>query len=136
MPSKGTYVFQRMVMGLCNSGATVCALVDKLLSNELEPYLFPYLDDFIIAADSFEKHIEILSRLAVKLQFANLTIRPTKSLFCYKRFKYLGHIIDENGISLDPARIGEDRRNKTCARNGWLISSVHSELCRNNYTDV
>lgn len=105
VPSKGTYVFKRMVMGLCNSGATLCALIDKLLGNDLEPYLFPYLDDFVIATESFEKHLEILERLAEKLRYANLTISPSKSLFCYKRLKYLGHIIDESGISLDPARI-------------------------------
>lgn len=105
VPSKGTYVFKRMVMGLCNSGSTLCALIDRLLGNEFEPYLFIYLDDFIIATDSFEKHLEIMSRLADKLRFANLTISPKKSLFCYKRLKFLGHIIDENGISLDPSRI-------------------------------
>ncbi|RYE19449.1 MAG: hypothetical protein EOP45_12640 [Sphingobacteriaceae bacterium] len=105
VPSKGTFVFKRMVMGLCNSGATLCALMDKLLGNEFEPYLFIYLDDFIIATDTFEKHLEIMARLAEKLKFANLTISPKKSLFCYKRLKFLGHIIDENGISLDPSRI-------------------------------
>lgn len=105
VPSRGTFVFKRMVMGLCNSGATLCALMDKLLGNEFEPYLFIYLDDFIIATDSFEKHLEIMARLAEKLKFANLTISPKKSQFCYKRLKFLGHIIDENGISLDPSRI-------------------------------
>ena len=77
----------------------------QIVGKKFEPYLFFYLDDFIIATDSFEKYLETMARLAERWRFANLTISPKKSLFCYKRLKFLGHIIDENGISLDPSRI-------------------------------
>lgn len=105
VPSKGTYVFKRMVMGLCDSGSTLCWLIDKILGADFEPHCFPCMDDIVIVTDTFEKHMEILKKIAERLRMANLTINPKKSLFCYKRLKYLGHIIDENGVSLDPSRI-------------------------------
>lgn len=105
VPSKGTFVFKRMVMGLCDSGSTLCWLIDKILGADFEPYCFPYMDDIVIVTDTFERHIEILGKIADRLKMANLTINPKKSLFCYKRLKYLGHIINEDGIGLDPSRI-------------------------------
>lgn len=46
---KGFYAYKRMAFGLCNSGATLCRLVDKVIGCDLEPYVFVYLDDIIIA---------------------------------------------------------------------------------------
>lgn len=103
--SRGTFMYKRMPMGLCNSGSTLCELVESVFGCELEPYAFPYLDDFIVATDSFEKHVEILSKVAEKLRRAGLQISKEKSRFCMRRLKYLGHVIDKNGISADYERI-------------------------------
>lgn len=105
VPTRGTYVYKRMPMGLTNSGAELCALIDSLFGSEFEPYAFPYLDDVVIVTETFEKHIEILTRLANKFKFANLSISPEKSKFCFKRLKYLGHIIGERGVAMDKTRI-------------------------------
>lgn len=105
VPTKGTYIYKRMPMGLTNSGAELCSLIDTLFGSEFEPYAFPYLDDVVIVTETFEEHVEILSRIAEKFKFANLTISPQKSKFCYRRLRYLGHIIDEEGIAMDKSRI-------------------------------
>lgn len=52
---KGYYAYQRMPFGLCNSGATLCRLVDSVIGCDLEPHVFVYLDDIIIATNSFKK---------------------------------------------------------------------------------
>lgn len=105
VPTKGTYVYQRMPMGLTNSGAELCALIDTLFGTEFEPKAFPYLDDIVVVTETFEEHLEILERIAAKFKYANLSISPEKSKFCYKRLKYLGHIIDETGIGMDKSRV-------------------------------
>lgn len=105
VPTKGTYVYQRMPMGLCNSGSELCSLIDTLFGTEFEPNAFPYLDDIVVVSETFEEHLDILKRLAAKFNFANLSISTEKSKFCYKRLRYLGHIIDEEGVGMDKSRV-------------------------------
>lgn len=105
VPTKSTYVYNRMPMGLTNSGAELCALIDSLFGSEFEPHVFPYLDDIVIVSETFEEHLEYLAKVAQKFRYANLTISPEKSKFCFKRLRYLGHIIDETGIAMDKSRI-------------------------------
>lgn len=105
VPTRGTYVFTRMAMGLMNSGAELCSLIDSLFGAEFEPKVFPYLDDIVTVTETFEEHLETLIQVAEKFIYANLTISAEKSRFCYKRLKYLGVILDEEGINMDKSRI-------------------------------
>lgn len=105
VPTKGTYVYNRMPMGLTNSGAELCSLIDSLFGSEFEPHVFPYLDDIVVVTETFEQHLEFLEKVANKFKYANLTISPQKSKFGFRRLKYLGHIIDEEGVGMDKSRI-------------------------------
>lgn len=102
---RGFFKYKRMAFGLCNSGATLCRLVDRVIGCDLEPYVFVYLDDIIIATDDFETHFEILSKLSERITAAGLTISISKSRFCMRSLKYLGYIVDEKGIRPDPEKI-------------------------------
>lgn len=101
---KGYFAYNRMPFGLCNSGATLCRLVDQVIGCDLEPNVFVYLDDVIIATTTFEQHFIILREIAIRLKAAGLTISSEKSRFCMKSLKYLGYIIGEDGIHPDPEK--------------------------------
>lgn len=118
VPTRGTYVFRRMPMGLTNSGAELCSLIDSLFGSEFEPKAFPYLDDIVIVTETFNEHLEILDKISNKLKYAGLTISPSKSKFGYKRLKYLGHLIDERGIAMDKTRLEaiENYPQPTCVK--------------------
>lgn len=100
---KGFFAYSRMPFGLCNSGATLCRLVDRVLGCDLEPHVFVYMDDVIIATETLEQHFDLLRTVAQRLTAAGLTISSEKSRFCMKRLKYLGHIIGEGNIAPDLA---------------------------------
>lgn len=102
---KGFFVYKRMAFGLCNSGATLCRLVDQVIGCDLEPFVFVYLDDIIIATPTFEKHIEMLRILSRRIKASGLTISAEKSKFCSKQLRYLGYIVAEDGIRPDPEKI-------------------------------
>lgn len=85
---KGFFAYARMPFGLCNSGATLCRLVDQVLGCDLEPNVFVYMDDVIIASETVEHHLELLTKIAQRLTDAGLTISAEKSRFCMKRLKY------------------------------------------------
>ncbi|RYE21940.1 MAG: hypothetical protein EOP45_08935, partial [Sphingobacteriaceae bacterium] len=101
----GIFAYQRMPMGLVNSAATLCRLVETVFNCSTEPEIFAYIDDFIVCTDTFERHIEILEMIANKLNEAGLQIGLKKSKFCMKRLKFLGHMIDEQEVSIDESRV-------------------------------
>lgn len=105
VPTRGTYVYCRMPMGLTNSAAVLCSLIDALFGSEFEPHVFPYLDDIVTVTETFDEHIHMLIKISEKLRYAGLTISPSKSKFVYKRLKYLGHILDVQGIAMDKSRV-------------------------------
>lgn len=102
---RGYFAYARMPFGLCNSGATLCRLVDRVIGCDLEPRAFVYLDDIIVATKTFEEHLEVLDKIATRLSAAGLTISIDKSRFCMRSLKYLGYVVSEQGISPDVEKV-------------------------------
>lgn len=102
---RGFYMYKRMPFGLCNSGATLCRLVDRVIGCDLEPNVFVYLDDVIIATETFDEHLQVLKLLGERIKTAGLTISPDKSKFCATRLSYIGYIVDQNGIRPNPDKV-------------------------------
>jgi len=80
-------------------------LMDKVIPPQLRNEVFVYLDDLLIVSDSLERHLEVLREVAFHIKRAGLTINIGKSKFCSKRVKYLGHIVGDGGIRMDPEKI-------------------------------
>lgn len=102
---KGFYQFKRMPFGLINSASTLCKLIDRVIGADLEPFVFKYLDDIIVATETFAEHVRILAIVAERLKEAGLTISADKSRFCLRSLRYVGYLIDENGVRPDPEKI-------------------------------
>lgn len=105
VPGKGHYHFKVMPFGLHSAGATFQRLMDKIIGPRLEPYAFAYLDDLVIVSKTFNEHLEILRTVFDKLREAGLKLNPDKCQFCRRELKYLGHIINEDGIQTDPEKV-------------------------------
>jgi hypothetical protein len=106
IPTRGTFCFKSMPFGLTNAPATQQRLVDQLFYGpEFEHKVFVYIDDIIIVSPTFEEHISLLVRVRDKLKTANLTINFEKSQFFRKQLKYLGYVVDSNGLHADPEKV-------------------------------
>ena len=68
----------------------------------MEPYAFAYLDDIMIATETFEEHLRWLDKVLHNLREANLTINRDKCQFCRCQVKYLGFLVDSEGLQVDP----------------------------------
>uniref|UniRef100_A0A6V7JFY2 Reverse transcriptase domain-containing protein n=1 Tax=Bracon brevicornis TaxID=1563983 RepID=A0A6V7JFY2_9HYME len=66
---------------------------------------FVYLDDIVIFEAGLEEHNEKLLEVLVKSESANLKLQPDKCNFLRREVLYLGHIITENGIKVDPGKV-------------------------------
>jgi hypothetical protein len=105
VPGKGLMQFRVMPFGLHSAPATFQRLLDTVLGPELEPHVFVYLDDIIVASPSFDTHLQHLAEVFRRLREANLRLNAEKCHFCRGELRYLGHIINRDGIHTDPAKI-------------------------------
>lgn len=105
VPGRGLFQFKVMCFGLTGAPATQQRLMDILFGPEFSGKVFVYLDDIIIVSSTFEEHISLLTRVLERLKYANLTINLSKSQFFRKELRYLGYVVDENGLRTDPSKI-------------------------------
>lgn len=110
IPGRPLYQFVVMPFGLCNAAQRLCRLMDKVIPEELKANVFVYLDDLLIISSTFERHMEILQKVANCLAKANLTIGLGKSKFCFRELKYLGFIVGGGCMRTDPEKIDAIRK--------------------------
>jgi RNase H-like domain found in reverse transcriptase/Reverse transcriptase (RNA-dependent DNA polymerase)/Integrase zinc binding domain/Integrase core domain len=106
VPGHGFYQFARCPFGLSNSPKTMCRLMDRVLGCSMEPFVFTYLDDIIIATSDFDTHIKCILSISERFREAGLSINVGKSKFCQQMLEYLGYVIDSNsGLRMNPEKI-------------------------------
>lgn len=105
IPGRGLFQFRRMPFGLHNSPATFQRLIDRVLGPELEPNVFVYLDDIILISSTFEEHMSLLKEVFNRLIDAGLTLKREKCVFCRPSLRYLGYVVDQQGLHVDPEKV-------------------------------
>lgn len=88
-----------------NAPATFQRLIDRLKDSLPDVFIMAYLDDIIIRSSTLAKHREDLERVFGKFKSFNLRANREKTQFCCPEVKFLGHIINKNGITTDPKKI-------------------------------
>lgn len=80
-------------------------LIDLLFGPDLRPYGFKYLDDIVIETDDFERHLEYLNLILIRLIEAELEIKLENNEFCVSSITYLGFMWDRYGLKPDPSKV-------------------------------
>jgi len=101
----GHYEFNVLAMGLTNSGPTFQRNMEIILSGLNWKSCLVYVDDIIIFSATFEQHMKDIEAVLQRLREANLQIRTSKCQFCRKEMPYLGHIVSQGKVKLDPAKV-------------------------------
>lgn len=105
IPGKPIYQYKYMPFGLCNGPQTMSRLMDKVIPSRLRKNVFIYLDDLLICSADFESHIKLLTEVAYCLKLAKLTININKSKFCQREIRYLGYIVGNGCLKVDPEKV-------------------------------
>jgi hypothetical protein len=94
-----------MTFGLKNAGTTYQRDMNLIFHDLLGIILEIYIDDIIVKSDSMNNHLADL-RLALEvMRRYGLKMNPLKCAFSVSAGKFLGFIIHENGIEIDPTKI-------------------------------
>jgi len=89
-----------MPFGIAAALGTFQELMGKVLENTKGAVV--YLDDILIFTESEQKHYKVLEEVLKKVGQAGLRINPEKCHILKREVKYLGHIINKDGIQTDP----------------------------------
>jgi len=57
-----------------------------------------YMNDFLVAMETLEKHLEILDRVFRLLVENRLELRLRKCRFMYEKIEFLGYVISAEGV--------------------------------------
>jgi hypothetical protein len=99
---QGHFEFERMCFGLKGAPTTFQRMMNRVLVGLNGIKAFVYLDDVIIIGTSLEDHLKQLKEVFDRLRKYNLKLQPFKCEFLRKEVVYLGHIITDKGVKLDP----------------------------------
>uniref|UniRef100_A0A669C967 Gypsy retrotransposon integrase-like protein 1 n=1 Tax=Oreochromis niloticus TaxID=8128 RepID=A0A669C967_ORENI len=101
----GLYEYNRLPQGLCNSPASFMRMMTCIFGDQNFLSLLCYLDDLLVFAPSEELALERLGMVFSRLRQHNLKLAPKKCWLLRRSVKFLGHIINESGVSTDPAKV-------------------------------
>ena len=105
-------LFEPLVMffGLTNSPATFQALMNSLFADLItEGKVAVYLDDILIFTKDLEEHRQVVRDVLGRLRQNDLYLRPEKCEFEQLQIEYLGLIIREGEVRMDPAKVAAVR---------------------------
>ena len=105
----GLYKFLRMPYGLKNAAECFQRNVHQLLS-DLPFAHFVYMDDVIVGSGNKEDHFRDLRCLFQRMKEAGLLLNKDKCVLGRSSIKFLGHIVDSQGISIPPDRVDDIKR--------------------------
>ena len=99
------YQFKVLPFGLKTSIASFTRCIDLVLGPEIRAFTTVYVDDLLIASESYEQHLRHLDMVLNRLKEAGITTNMAKSKFCRDEVKFLGHVITPQGTKLDPQKV-------------------------------
>jgi hypothetical protein len=99
------YEFLVMPFGLCNALATFQALMNDVLCPFLRRFVLVFFDDILIYSKSWADHLRHLCVILTELRQHVLFIKRSKCTFEVSSVAYLGHIILEADVAMDPAKV-------------------------------
>ena len=82
-----------MPFGLQNAVAVFSRVMRRLLSPLGRGDVHNFMDDIIIATETWDEHLLALQAVFQRLDEANLSVRPSKCFIGFEELEFLGHLV-------------------------------------------
>ncbi|KAJ9544945.1 hypothetical protein OSB04_024652 [Centaurea solstitialis] len=101
----GHYEFVVMPFGLTNAPAAFMDLMNRVCRPLLDRSVIVFIDDILIYSKTKEDHVEHLREVLEILRKEQLYAKFSKCDFWLQEVRFLGHLVNREGIKVDPAKV-------------------------------
>ena len=101
----GKLEFCVMPSGLTDAGATFQRLMEIALAGLQWVSCLIYMDDVIVFGKNFDEHLCRLTEVLQRFREAELKLKPAKCNFFRREVKFLGHVVNAEGVHPDPNNV-------------------------------
>ncbi|KAL0173539.1 hypothetical protein M9458_029507, partial [Cirrhinus mrigala] len=102
---RGHFEYCVLPFGLSNTPAVFQALVNDVLRDMLDQFIYVYLDDILIFSHSLQEHVQHVRRVLQRLLENGLYVKAEKCVFHAQSVPFLGYIVSVEGLRMDPDKI-------------------------------
>jgi hypothetical protein len=103
----GLYEFLVKLFGLTNALAYFMNMMNKVFMEYLDQFVVVFIEDILVYSPNEEIHEDHLRLVLQKLRDNQLYAKFSKCDFWLKKVAFLGHIVTDCGIKVDPGMISE-----------------------------
>ncbi|MBW0493715.1 hypothetical protein O181_033430 [Austropuccinia psidii MF-1] len=95
-----------MPLGIKNAPSHFQRMMNEIFPEELsEGWLIIYIDDIIVCSQTWEEHMNRLSRVLTKIQSVIIKISLKNFHFGFKERKALGHVVSGLSLGIDKTKV-------------------------------
>ena len=100
----GVFVAEVMMFGLKTAPATFQRIINEIFDKYIPAFMQVFLDDFAVYGQRLE-HLTQLRLCLDRCRQAGLSLNPAKCVFLVTTGDLLGHIVNQEGIAMDPGKV-------------------------------
>ena len=101
----GHFEFLVLPFGLTNAPATFMHLMHSIFREQLDDFIVIFLDDILVYSRDLSSHVAHVRKTFEILRQHSLFAKVSKCEFFKSSVHYLGHVVSEQGLSPDPAKV-------------------------------
>jgi hypothetical protein len=103
----GLYEYTVMFFGLTNAPAFFMNLMNSVFMDYLDKFVVVFIDDILIYSQSEEEHVDHLKMVLQRLREHQLYAKLSKCELWIDEVMFLGHIINKDGLVVDPKKVAD-----------------------------
>lgn len=94
-----------MPFGLTNAPSTFQCLMNEVFKKYLRKFVLVFFDDILVYSKDWDEHMKHLELVFSILKHHQLFVKMEKCQFGQREVRYLGHVISNQGVAVDPEKI-------------------------------
>ena len=101
----GHFEYLVLPFGLTNAPATFMTVMNEIFKDYLDVFVIIYIDDILVYSKTWKDHLQHVKKILEILRKEKFFGKLTKCIFGATEVEYLGHLISNDGIKVDPDKV-------------------------------